>query len=74
MMDQEQRRANKKAQTDGPEAGEGTVCSSHQAHEEQEYMGDGDSVDRSQGWGWTRSQRGMHEGLLASLVLKTRYG
>jgi hypothetical protein len=31
-----------KAWTKGPETEERTMCGSHWAHEEQEYMGDGD--------------------------------
>ena len=38
--------AGQKAWTEGPETEESTMCSSHWAHEEQEYMGDGDGVSQ----------------------------
>jgi hypothetical protein len=46
LMDNRRCRVKLCCVTQGPEAGEGTMCSSHWAHEGQDYMGDEDGVDQ----------------------------
>jgi hypothetical protein len=66
-MDRERWRADEKAWTEGPMNREQTMCSSHRAQEEQEYIGDRDGVNQVKeehvGGAWTHIYTGNEDGV-----------